>query len=35
MVLLEFKYDLFPLCGYGMGWKDQLWHLAMPAIAMP
>jgi len=23
-----------PLYGYGVGWKDQLWHLALPSIAM-
>jgi peptide/nickel transport system permease protein len=28
------KYDIFPLYGYGVDWKDQLWHLALPSIAM-
>jgi len=32
--LLSVKYDIFPLYGYGVDWKDQLWHLALPAIAM-
>jgi peptide/nickel transport system permease protein len=31
---LSVKYDIFPLYGYGVGWKDHLWHMALPAIAM-
>ncbi|OPY46355.1 MAG: nickel transporter permease NikB [Methanosaeta sp. PtaU1.Bin028] len=34
MWFFAFKYDLFPLYGYGWGWKDNLWHLVLPAVAM-